>query len=66
MGVTGYRIGRATDDPDRVTIELEFGTADEAARMAEALTRMWVGAQERGLIRTPALDSFEVVETAAL
>lgn len=66
MGVTGYRIGRGTADPNHITIELEFDDAEAATRMAEALTAMWVGAQARGLIETPALTAFEVVETAEL
>jgi hypothetical protein len=64
MGVTGYRIGRGADDPNNVTIE--FADAAAASRMAEALTTMWVGAQARGLIETPVLTSFEVVESAEL
>lgn len=63
MGVTGYRIGRGVNHANRVTIELEFATQDQALAMAGALTKMWVGAQERGLIDTPTLTAFEVVET---
>jgi hypothetical protein len=66
MGVTGYRIGRGAGDPNHVTIELEFADAETASRMAEALTTMWVGAQARGLIETPTITSFEVVEAAEL
>ena len=66
MGVTGYRIGRKSDDPNHVMIELEFETADAATKMAGALQQMWVGAQARGLIGAPVLTSFEIVESKAV
>lgn len=66
MGVKRYRIGRRSDNPDRVMIELEFETADAGSRMASALQKMWVGAQAKGLIGAPSLTAFEIVETADL
>ena len=66
MGVTRYRIGRKTGDPNHVMIELEFETAEAAAKMAGALQQMWVGAQARGLIGAPVLTSFEIVEAKAV
>jgi hypothetical protein len=66
MGVTGYRIGRKSGESNHVMIELEFETADAAARMGEALKKMWVGAQERGLIGVPTLTSFEIVESKSI
>jgi hypothetical protein len=62
MGVTGYRIGRKSGDPNQIMIELEFATAEAAGKMADALQQMWVGAQARGLIGVPTLTSFEIVE----
>ena len=62
MGVKRYRIGRKSDDPNQVMIELEFETAEAASKMAGALQQMWVGAQARGLIGAPSLKQFEIVE----
>lgn len=66
MGVRRYRIGRRTDQPNQVMVELEFEDADAAQRMGVALGKMWEGAQARGLIGQPALTSFELVESAEL
>jgi hypothetical protein len=62
MGVRRYRIGRRSDQPNHVMIELEFDDAETAARMGVALNKMWEGAQARGLIGAPTLSSFEIVE----
>jgi len=62
MGVTRYRIGRKTGDPNHVMIELEFEAKEAADKMAIALQQMWVGAQARGLIGAPTLNSFDIVE----
>jgi hypothetical protein len=64
MGVKHYRIGRRSDQPNHVMIELQFDTAEAATRMAGALHKMWEGAQARGLIGAPTLSAFEIVETA--
>ena len=63
MGVLRHRIGRRADDPNHLMIDLEFATAEAAERMAAALKQMWVGAQARGLINTPQLSSFSLVES---
>ncbi len=63
MGVVRHRVGRRTDDPNHVMIDLEFATAEAAERMAAALRQMWVGAQARGLIATPQLTSFALVDS---
>ncbi len=62
MGVRRYRIGRKSGEPNHLMIELEFDTAEAAAKMAGALQQMWVGAQARGLIGAPSLTAFEIVE----
>jgi hypothetical protein len=62
MGVKRHRVGRRTDDPNHVMIDLEFETAEAAEAMAAALRNMWVGAQARGLNNTPHLGSFSLEE----
>ena len=66
MGVKRYRIGRRSDEANHVMIELEFETSEEATRMAGALRKMWEGAQARGLIGSPTLSAFEIVEASEL
>jgi len=66
MGVKRYRVGRRADDPNHVMIDLEFATRDAADKMAAALRQMWVGAQARGLINAPQLNSFELVDAVEL
>ncbi|WP_423065762.1 hypothetical protein [Devosia sp. CN2-171] len=63
MGVLRHRVGRRTDDLNHVMIDLEFATSEDAERMAAALKQMWVGAEARGLIRTPELTSFTLVDS---
>jgi hypothetical protein len=65
-GVKRYRVGRRIDTPDVVSIDLEFGTRDEAERMAGALRNMWIGAQKNGLIGVPSLSPIEVTDTVDL
>lgn len=66
MGVKRYRVGRRADNPNHVMIDLEFATRDAADKMAAALRQMWVGAQARGLINAPQLNSFELVDAVEL
>jgi hypothetical protein len=40
-GVRAHRISRAVDDPNYVTIELEFNTLPEAEAMHAALRNLW-------------------------
>ncbi|MBI4922115.1 MAG: hypothetical protein HY834_10220 [Devosia nanyangense] len=61
-GVRRHRVYRRSDAPNHVVIELEFETADASAKMGERLRKMWVGAQERGLINTPSLTSLELAD----
>ena len=63
MGVLRHRVGRRSDDPNHVMVDLEFDTREGAERMAAALKQMWVGGEARGLIRAPQLTSFALVES---
>lgn len=63
MGVLRHRVGRRADNPNHVMIELEFATREAAEKMSGALRQMWVGAEARGLINTPQLSSFVLVDT---
>ena len=63
MGVLRHRIGRRADNPNHVMIELEFATREASERMTAALRQMWVGAEARGLINTPQLSSFVLVDS---
>ena len=63
MGVLRHRVGRRVDDPNQIMVDLEFATAEAAERMAAALRQMWVGAEARGLINTPQMTSFTLVES---
>ena len=40
-GVRAHRVYRAVDDPNYVTIDLEFDTAGEAEEMLAGLRRLW-------------------------
>lgn len=40
-GVRRHRISRSADDPNHVTIELEFATLPEAEAMHAALRNLW-------------------------
>lgn len=40
-GVRRYRIVRPTDDPNRVAVDLEFDTAEEAEAFRSLLLALW-------------------------
>lgn len=40
-GVRSYRVSRRTDDPNQVTVDLEFDTVDAAGRYREVLFKIW-------------------------
>lgn len=40
-GVRRYRIVRPTDDPNRVAVDLEFDTAEEAEAFRSSLLALW-------------------------
>ncbi len=60
MHVRGYRVGRAADDPNLVTIDLEFDSCDAAEAMHRALSELWGNPLVR--IGTPTARVVELVE----
>ena len=61
-GVRQHRILRAADDPNHVTIELDFDTADEAESLRERLQEMWTTAGPRLGLESPQARVFDAVE----
>jgi hypothetical protein len=59
-GVTRYRILRATDDPNRVMIDLDFNSSEEADRMHGALRELWTRID---VIIAPQAHTAQVVES---
>ena len=62
-GVLSYRVARATDDPDHVMIDLEFGTAGEAEAFLTELRTLWGRVD---VIRNPRARIAEVVASREL
>ena len=60
-GVRAHRISRAVDDPNYVTIELEFNTLPEAEAMHAALRNLW--RNPLVTIGSPRARIMETVET---
>jgi hypothetical protein len=61
-GVRGHRIMRAADDPNDVTIELDFDTADQAESLRGRLQEMWTTAGPRLGLESPSARLVDVVE----
>lgn len=58
-GVRRHRVFRSVDDPDRVTIDLEFDTRDEAEALLARLRELWKGVD---VVRSPTGHIFDVAE----
>lgn len=65
MGVRRYRILRALNDPNHVTIDLEFDTAGQAEALLAALRVAW-GRVEGTIMMNPQARISESVEVAEL
>jgi hypothetical protein len=63
-GVRQYSIGRALDDPNYVTIDLEFGSQQEAEALLAAMREVW-GRVEGTVMWRPQARLVEVVERKA-
>jgi hypothetical protein len=61
-GVRRHRIMRANDDPNDVTIELDFDTTQEAEGLRERLLELWTTAGPRLGLGSPRARVVEVVE----
>lgn len=64
-GVRRFRVMRALDDPNYITIDLEFDRAQQAEALLASLRRVlsWV---EGTLIKAPRAQISEAVESASL
>lgn len=66
-GVRGYRIVRGIDEPDAVSIDLEFDDISTAKRFREGLVQLWGSGAARSLgIGQPRATLLEEAETVAL
>ena len=61
-GVRRYRISRAVDDPNFVTIDLEFDTQREAEGLLAAMQQVW-GRVQGTIILNPRARIVETVES---
>ncbi len=61
-GVRGHRVFRSIEDPNRVWIDLEFDTEDEAVALRARLQELWQRVQKEGLIGQPTTDIVEELE----
>ncbi len=61
-GVQRYWITRAVDDPNHVSIDLEFATESEAGGLLEAMRQVWAQVQGR-IMTNPRARIAQVVET---
>jgi hypothetical protein len=64
-GVRSYRILRPADDPNRVVVDLEFDSREEAESFREALRGLWQRIVAEGLIENPGARILEPVESKA-
>jgi len=64
-GVRRYCVLRSVDDPNFVTVDLEFDNKSSAAAFGAELTAMWRRVQDRFAWKEiPRARIFEIVETA--
>jgi len=62
-GVRRHRILRGLDDPNYVTVDLEFDTAREAEAVHTTLKGLWRRRVEEGLVEGPWARMLETVES---
>lgn len=62
-GVRGYRILRATTDPNLVFIELELDGVSDAEAFLVRLRTLWSRVVDEGLIEAPTARIVEEVES---
>lgn len=61
-GVREHRVMRAAEDPNDVTIELDFDTAGEAENLRQRLEEMWTTAGPRLGLESPKAWVVDIVE----
>jgi hypothetical protein len=63
-GVRGHRVFRPIDDPNYITVDLEFDTRAEAESFRVSLAELWRSREAApALIGTPQVRIVEAVET---
>ena len=63
-GVRGHRVYRPLDDPNYVTVDLEFDDSDTAERFQVALGNLWRSREAApALVGTPQVRIVEAVES---
>jgi hypothetical protein len=66
-GVRSYRLAREFADPNRVVIDMEFDSAEEATTFGSALEQVWRTPQSRNeLVAHNAPKIYELVENRVL
>jgi hypothetical protein len=65
-GVRRYRVARPVDDPNRVVVDLEFDSRDEAETFRVALGELWTRVVAEGLIDNPQARILDAVESKEL
>ncbi len=66
QNVRSYRLARSVEDPNRITLDLEFDHAEDAARFRTALQKVWATPQSQAQLvshGTPLI--LDVVEDKA-
>lgn len=61
-GVRRYRVARGTDDPNAVTIDLEFDAADQAEAFGRKLEELWGRVGEELGLEDPRTLVLELVD----
>jgi hypothetical protein len=64
-GVTHYRISRDIDDPNFVTIDLDFSTTAGAQKLLEFMEQVWAGPGKAFMVN-PRARIVETVEDVIL
>lgn len=64
-GVRRYRISQAVDDPNYVTIDLDFDTVAEAQGLLAAMEQVWAGPGKAFMV-DPRAKIVEIIENVEL
>jgi hypothetical protein len=64
-GVRRYQILRAVDNPNHVTINLEFDTLGQAEALLTELSKLWRNVEGK-IMMDPKVQILEVMETKVL
>jgi hypothetical protein len=64
-GVRGYRISQTFDDPNYVTIDLDFDTVAEAQGLLATMEQVWAGPGKAFMV-DPRARIVETIETVKL